>query len=524
MLIEQHHKKKEIREMKYDVIVMGAGHNGLVAAAYLAKAGYKPVVVEKYDVIGGAARTEEIHPGFWGNTACLGILFWFREEIIEDLELKKFGLELTRSPEPMATMVFPDGTYLRSYADPQKTAEEFGKFVETDREAYLNYAQNWGLLKQFIDPAMMRPPIPIEKVISGLSASPKGKELAGRLFFKRLRDYLDDIFESEKVKTFMSVFGLDGSPYGPSALDMASSTFHTIMGTRYQYVKGGIGNIPKAIGKAAESYGATIRTSSPVKRILVEGEKVTGVELDSGEILESEIVVSNADTSATFLDAMDPKDLPSDFLRMARERDRRFKGTMPQINIAMSELPDFGIPEECYEGGVLFLPSLDAAEKSWFDYTRGEIPEEPFVWAIAPSVLDDTIAPRGKHIFMFCPMPWPYKLARGTWDERKEESLEKALNYIERFDPKFRQKIIHTYINTPLDLERKMGLRRGDVFHATATWDNLLDYRPFPGYSDYRTPVKGLYLCGGDCHPGAGIGGMPGHNAAMAVLEDLKKK
>jgi phytoene dehydrogenase-like protein len=503
----------------YDVIVIGGGNNGLTAAGYMAKEGLKTLVVEKRDSIGGACATKEVCPGFKFNLGATGIVAWLRNEVVRDLELKRFGLELFRL-EPMYTVPFPDGKYVSLYSDAEDASQDISKLSAKDARAYTDFMERWGNLRELLGPAMANPPPPFNSLVGGMSASPESQVMLKEMLFGTLNRTLDSIFESDYLKSALLVAALDGSHLGPSAASMLQLIIHLGMRPMWRVAKGGIGSIAQAMSKAVEHYGVTIKTGTTVQTILVKEGKAVGIRLSTGEEITAKIVISNADLGQTFLKLVSPEHLDERFIQSIQ--NIRCEATGMTLNLALSQLPDFAFPEERLSGGFGICPSWTYAEKAWYEYTIHDIPEKPLLFGLIPSYFDNTVAPPNQHVCHMFVYPLPYDLRKGSWDERKEELLDRAVNVLAEYAPNVKRSIIARYGLTPLELEKSLFLPRGDWSHGIITWDQMLAFRPVVGYSDYHTPITNLYLCGSGTHPGGGVSGGPGQNAAKVILRDLE--
>ncbi len=500
----------------YDIIIVGAGHNGLVTAAYLARAGKRVLVVERRDVVGGACVTEELWPGFKVSTAAY-VNSLLRPEIIRDLELTRHGFELLpRSPSSFTP--FPDGRFLLMGPDKELTRQQVAKFSARDAEALPRYEAMLERVADFIEPTLLQtPPNP-------WSFGPKNlARLAGLgwRFLKLGRDgpgaleiltgaarpILDRWFESEELKIALATDAIIGAMASPSMPGTAYVLFHHVMGEcngvrgMWGYVRGGMGGITQALASAARAHGAEIRLNSPVAKIVTRRGRVKGVALEDGTEFQAKKVASNADAHMTFLRLL--------------------------INVALSELPDFtavqrsGLPPNGHLRGTIHLaPTLDYMERAYDDAKYGRPSADPILECTIPSVVDTTVAPAGKHVMSFFVQYAPYQLRNGGWDEAKDRFADRCFDILNEYAPNFKRSVIDRQVLSPLDLERRFGLTGGNIFQGAMTLPQLFFLRPLPGYADYRTPIKGLYLCGSATHPGGGVMGACGYNAAREMLRD----
>ncbi len=523
----------------YDVIIIGAGHNGLVTAAYLAGAGVRVLVLERRDVVGGACVTETIWPGYRVSTASY-VNSLLRPEIIRDLELARHGFALLPR-DPSSFTPFPDGRYLLMGPDRQATAKEVGKFSTRDAEALPRYEAMLERVAAAIEPTLLEtPPDPwsgrprdlLRMAGLGWRMLRLGKDgpAALEVLTGAARPILDRWFESEQLKVTLATDAIIGAMASPSMAGTAYVLFHHVMGECngirgvWGYVRGGMGGISEALAAAARQRGAEIRLSSPVARIRVRDGRVAGVALDDGTEFHAPRVASNADLYATFVKLVDSGDLPGDFLAAVRQVD--YSSASLKINAALSELPDFrSLPGTGagpqHRGTIHIAPTWDYMERAYDDAKYGRPSAAPIIECTIPSVVDPSVAPPGQHLLSCFVQYAPYKLREGHWDQIKETFADRCFDILAEYAPNLKRSVIHRQVLSPLDLERQFGLTGGNIFQGAMTLNQLFFARPLPGYADYRTPIRGLYLCGAATHPGGGVIGACGYNAAREIKRDL---
>ncbi|HEY7588212.1 MAG TPA: NAD(P)/FAD-dependent oxidoreductase [Thermoplasmata archaeon] len=513
---------------EFDVIVIGAGHNGLVTAGYLAKAGARTIVLEKQPVVGGACVTNEPWPGFRINTYAYvcGLL---RPQVVEDLQLHKFGYE-TILYDPQYFAPFPDGRHLLFWLDEDKTLREIAKFSESDAKAYPKYVGFWEEVLELVEPMMMAPPVPIADLF-GMFSGAEAERLLRDLFLMSAKDLLDEWFESDEVKAVLSAQAIIGTFAAPSHPGTAYVLGHHNIGILdghkevWGLAKGGMGRIAEAMARAAEHYGAVVRTNAEVKRILIDGGKATGVETESGEMIRARIVASSLDPKQTFLRLLPPDAVDRAFIESVKRI--RTRGAALKFNAALDGLPDYsarpGAPGPQHRGTVDIIPSMDYVERAYDEAKYGAFSGHPFIETQYQSVLDPSVAPPGKHTMSCFVQYAPTELKGTTWEEAKPAAAEIILDTIEGFAPNIRKVVRHWQIFTPADMEREIGLTGGSIFQGDITPDQIFSFRPVSGWARYRMPLEALYLCGAATHPGGGVVGAPGYNAAQMILEDLKR-
>jgi phytoene dehydrogenase-like protein len=525
----------------YDAIVVGAGHNGLTAAAYLARAGLSTLVLERREIVGGCCVTEEIAPGCRVSTTSY-IASMLRPEVIRDLRLGDFGLRMVPC-DPAIQVAFPEGKVVPWWAERARAIAEFRKYSIKDAATFVRVDDQLKKLARYLQPFFLEPPPEIETgSLQGWAdlfrvgrrfRSISNGEVAELISFLTgsLGEFLDHNYESDIIKTLFlanNVYGKHGGPYQPGTA--IGLLFHLLSGGAeeiqgfYGHVMGGMGAITQALAAAGQKLGAEIRTSSPVSRIDTRQGKVRGVVLEDGSEIRSRLVLSNADPKRTFLKMIDESELSADFLHAVR--GIKMEGPCAKVNMVLSEEPRFtGTPATYTPLERTFytlVPSLEFAERCYDTAKFGEIPEELWVDCVVSSNADESLAPSGKHILTCFVQYVPYHLRQGTWDEKRELLGDRVVKKIGEHAPNVPNSILARQVLTPLDLERTYGLTEGNIFHGDLRLEQLFFMRPVPGWSQYRTPIAGLYLCGAGAHPGGGVTGAPGHNAAHQVLRDWK--
>jgi phytoene dehydrogenase-like protein len=521
-----------------DAIIIGAGHNGLVTAAYLARAGRRVLVLERRELVGGCAVTEEIWPGYQVSTASY-LTSLLQERVIRDLELARFGYRVD-AKDPAFFSPFPDGRYLFMWQDREKTLAEIAKFSRRDAAAYPAYEDYLERLSQVVEGLLLTTPPEFPPESLGdfvdylkLAAKMRGvspKDMVGlvKIFTQSAVEFLDQWFESDQFKVTLATDAVIGANGGPRSSGTAYILLHHVMGGvgghrgLWGFVRGGMGGVSNAIAASAKSRGAEIRTNASVDHIKIKNGRARGVVLEGGEEIDSQLVISNLTPQLTFLRLIDQDALPGDFVDSIRKY--RSEGTSCKINLALSGLPNFralpGAQGPQHRATMHLCPSVEYIERAWDDAKYGHPSQSPLLELTVPTMYDPSLAPEGKHIMGIFIQYAPYTLREGNWDELREPFAYRCLDLIEEYAPGFRDLIIHQQVLTPLDLERRFGLTGGNIFHGEMALDQMFVMRPVAGSARYRTPIRGLYLCGSGTHPGGGVMGAPGYNAAHEILKD----
>ena len=524
----------------YDAIVIGAGHNGLVAAAYLAKAGLRTAVFEARHVVGGAAVTEELWPGF-KISRCAYVNSLFRPEIVRDLQLTSRGFEmLPRNPSSFTP--FPDGRYLLLGPDKKLVHEEIAKFSTKDATNYPKYEAFLEEIADLLEPLMTMVPLNPGNLRFGDVATygqfgfkhrskikDKWSDIV-RMLTGSGTDLLNEWFEAEQLKVTLATDAIIGANASPSLPGTAYILFHHVMGECdgvrgvWGYMRGGMGALSQSIAAACTAFGGEIFLNAPVEQITVRDGQAVGIVARGGREYRAKLVVSAVDPHITFLKLMDEAVLPGDFVKGVRRIN--YDSASVKINLALSELPDF---KACpglnagpqHRGTIHICPDLKFIEEAFADSLVGRPSRAPILECTIPSVLDSTIAPEGKHVMNIFSQYGPYHLKEGlSWETEREAYADRCLDLLAEYAPNIKQAVLHREVLTPVDLEREFHLTGGNIFHGRMTLDQMFNMRPVPGYADYRTPLRGLYMCASGTHPGGGVMGAPALNAVRIMLKD----
>jgi phytoene dehydrogenase-like protein len=522
---------------KYDVIVIGGGHNGLTNAAYLARAGKKVLVLERRHVLGGAAVTEEVFPGF-KFSVCSYVVSLLRPEIIRDLDLPRHGLEILPLDGTFTPM--PNGDYLWRVNDHGKSRREISRHSKVDAEAYEEFGKAMQAMCRFVKPILsMVPPDPstlnprelmkmlfIGKRFQGMSSEDKYNQV--QLMTMSAIDFLDQWFETDVLKATMSASGIIGTFLGVRSPGTAYVLLHHYMGEidgafrSWGFSRGGTGAISNAIADAARELGAEIRTEAPIAKIIVKNNRAEGVALQNGDEIYGDVISSSVDPRLTFIKFIEESQLPGEFLEDVRRY--KFRGSSGKVNIALDALPDFKClpgPGAHLRGAISISPSVEYMERAYDDAKYGNFSRRPYIDMVIPSLTDPSVAPPGKHVMSCFVQYAPYKLRPGlNWDDQSEAFGNTVIDTISEYAPNLKSIILNKQVLTPLDLERDFGLSEGNIFQGELSLEQLFFLRPVPGYAQFRTPIKNLYMCGSATHPGGGIMGAPGRLAALEILKD----
>jgi phytoene dehydrogenase-like protein len=513
--------------MSWDAIVVGAGHNGLVAANYLARAGRRVLVLEARDVPGGACTTEELIQGSrWSSCAFIAGLL--RPEIIEELELRRFGLELYQG-DALSFSLFPDGSHLFLWRELDRTLRELERHSRKDAKRFVDFGLRLQRFAAIVTPWLLTSPPTRSEVLAAFEDAGES-ELFDEFTLLSVKDLLDRYYESDNIKAFLTFFGMVSIWGGPSTPGTSYVWGHHSWGEfegqfgQFGFARGGMGAISAALVAGAEHHGAELRLSTPVRRVLVERGHAVGVVLEDGEELRAAQVLSNADPQRSLLKLLDPSLLSGDVRRAVEQLDLR--GSMARIHLLIDELPQylpFDTPAEGpqHHGHQLLGASVEAFEEAWEAQRRGRFPERFVIEAVIQSVTDPSLAPAGQHTMTLGVQQLPFELDGTTWDAAKEEWADRVVEELCRYAPNLRHHILERVVITPQDLERDYHLTGGNIFQGSMLLDQLFSARPLDVLSDYRTPVAGYYLCGAGTHPGGGVMGANGHNAAKVALADV---
>ncbi len=510
-------------QARYDAIVVGGGHNGLVAAGYLAKERLKVLVLERRPIVGGACVTEELIPGH-RVTRTSYVCSLLLPEVIRDFRMKEYGFEVL-VPEPHSLYPYPDGRYMLWSADEPTTQKQIAKFSKRDAEAFPRFNAELLELQPFVDEILGR---------KMLKLGDRKLKLFFELMTSSCHDYLSRRFESDHVMAALSINGLIGTCVGPMTPGSAAIMLHHSIGSSIEgqtgawgYVKGGMSGIAESLLRSVKDLGVEVRTNAEVARFIVEGGVCRGVVMANGDEHRARLVASNLDPRRTFLTLCDKGTLPDDFTDSITKF--RVQGSSIKVNCALSELPDWKCipgqdPKAPHQAAMFEIaPSVEYLERAYDDLKYGRPSLRPMIDGNVATVLDDTLCPKGHHMMSLFVQYGPYKLKEGTWDDVREKVGDQIIDTLAEYAPNIKKAIIGREVLSPWDLEKIFGLTEGNIFHGEMTPDQLFFLRPAMRWANYRTPIRGLYLCGSGAHPGGGVMGAPGKNAAREILKDVRR-
>jgi len=527
----------------FDAVIIGGGHNGLVTAAYLARAGLQTLVLERRPVLGGACVTEEPWAGYKVSTLAY-LCSLFQPRIVRELQLARFGYVLYPK-DPAFFTAFPDGRHLFFWQDQHRTLAELGKFSARDAAMYPMYEAQLARLGAFIETLLLETPpnIVARRPTDLFGLARLGLRLLKlhdgdlrvllKLLTQSVQQFLDERFASDEIKATLATDGVIGTHGGPAMPGTAYVLLHHCMGSAtgirglWGFVRGGMGALAQALAGAAEAHGARLRTGAAVQQIRISDGRATGVILDNGDEIAARVVISNADPQRTFLHLMAPHHLEEDFRQAIA--NLRMQGSVLKINLALAALPEFtaypsrGLAPP-HRATMHVCPSMAYIERAWADAANGYPSQEPLLEITIPTAYDDSLAPPGQHIMSIFVQYAPYTLRQGTWDDLKEGFADRCIDTLAAYAPNIRSAIVQRQVLSPLDMEREYSLTGGNIFHGELSLDQLFFLRPLAGWARYRTPIRQLYLCGSGTHPGGGVMGAPGYNAAREVLKDWKRR
>lgn len=528
----------------YDAIIIGAGHNGLVTAGYLARAGQKVLVLERRNVVGGACVTEEVWPGYKVSTLSYLCSLLMRN-IVEDLELRRFGYHIYPK-DPAFFTAFPDGRHIFFWADAKKNMEEIARYSKKDAEYFPQYEHELERLAQWVEELLLEsPPNIVQRKFSDLmklgslgmrtlKLDDKSLNRLVQIMTQSVRDFLDERFESPEIKTTLATDGVIGANGGPSTPGTAYILLHHVMGDAggqrgvWGFVRGGMGGVSNALARSAEAHGTVIKTGIGVEKILIKDGAAYGVACTNGDEYKANVVVSCVDPKTTFLKLTEKHHLKPDFVEKIDKM--KCTGASLKMNLALNGLPEFKAfkangDAQPHRTTMHVCPSMDYIDIAWEDALHGKPSVSPMLECTIPTAYDDSIAPPGKHIMCMFIQYAPYKLNGGlVWnDELKNKFADRCIDLLAEYAPNIKDIIEHRQVISPLDMEQEYGLTGGNIFHGDMGLDQLFFMRPVAGWARYRTPVSSLYMCGSGTHPGGGVMGAPGYNAAREILKDKRK-
>ncbi|HJV04850.1 MAG TPA: NAD(P)/FAD-dependent oxidoreductase [Actinomycetota bacterium] len=523
----------------WDAIIVGGGHNGLACAAYLARGGLDVLVLERREVLGGAAVTEQPWPGYRISSASY-VVSLMPPRIVSELELKRHGYRVSLI-DPDYWVPFPDGSSLTLWGDVARTAEEIARFSKRDADAYVEFDRYFDRLGKLLhDMLFVIPPnLRIGELGRWLGVGRRfrgwsGRDIAEvvRLFTISGADFLDEWFEDERVKGAMATQAIIGAWCGPMSPGSAYVLMHHWIGEvdghagAWGWVHGGMGAVSEALAMSAKSRGAEVRTRAPVRRTLIRDGRALGVELEDGTRLRARRVISNAHPVTTYLDLIGEEHLPDQVVKDIR-RYRSRSGSV-KVNLALGELPkptawDGPTPGDPHTGLFAISPSIGYLERAWDDAKYGRASERPYLEAVFPTVFEPDVAPEGKHVALCFTQFGPYDLAEGSWDTERQAYGNTIVGLLDEYAPGTGNVVEHVEVLAPPDIEERFGLLGGNIFQGDMSPDQMFSFRPIPGYGDYRSPIEGVYLCGSGTHPGGGVMAVPGRNCATVIRRDVRR-
>ena len=523
-----------------DVIIVGGGHNGLACAAYLARGGLDVLVLERRGVLGGAAVTESPWPGYRISSASY-VVSLMPPRIVRELELTRFGYRVSML-DPDYYVPYTDGTSMTLWGDVARSAEEIARYSKKDAEAYVEFGKYFERIGKLLHDLMyVVPPnlslreLPGWLAVAGRLRSWTGRDVADavRLFTMSGADFLDEWFEDERVKGALATQAIIGAWCGPMTPGSAYVLVHHWIGEvdghsgAWGWVHGGMGAVSRCLGEAARLAGAELRADSPVHRVVIRNGRAVGVELEDGTFIESRRVISNAHPTTTYLDLVGEPHLPEEAARDIK-RFRSRSGSV-KVNFGLGELPrprawEGEVPGDPHTGIMAISPSVEYLERAWDDAKYGRMSSDPYIEAVFPTVFEPAVAPGGKHVALCFTQFGPFELQDSSWEEGAETYGRNVVRVLDEHCPGFAGSVEHMEVLPPPEIERRFGLLGGNIMQGEMTPDQMFCFRPVPGYADYTTPVKDLYLCGSGTHPGGGVMAVPGRNAAQVVLKDVKRR
>src|SRR3990172_8554033 len=521
---------------RYDAIIIGGGHNGLVNAAYLARAGLKVVVLERRHVLGGATVTEEIYPGFKYSVLSY-VVSILRPEIIQELDLPRHGLTIL--PLLSTLTPLPNGDYLYRDDDPHRTRRDIARHSPRDADTYSEYSREMYFMAKAVKSLLGMVPPDLGSLHPGelrrlqqlasqfLGLGEERLYTLVKLMTMSSADFLDEWFECDPLKATMSASGIIGTFLGPRSPGTAYVLMHHYMGEidgtfrAWGFQRGGMGAVSEAIAAAARHFGAEVRTEAPVQQVIIRDGRASGVALQNGDELYADVTASSLDPKLTFLKLIEAKHLDDGFLRQVR--NYKIRGSSGKVNLSLGELPNFTcMPGDGphLRGAISISPSIDYLERAYDDAKYGEFSRKPYMDIIIPSLIDPSMAPPGKHVMSIFVQYAPYDLVGRTWEEAREDFGDAVINTISEYAPNLKNAILHRQVLSSWDMEQEFGLTEGNIFQGELSLDQLFFLRPVAGWAQFRTPIQNLYLCGSGAHPGGGVMGAPGRLAALEILKD----